>query len=63
MKIKTVREERGLSQAELAKLADVSVRTLQAYEQGTKDINKAEVLRVYRIAKALKCKIEDLIEL
>ena len=63
MKLKHIREERGLSQAELAKLSDTSVRTIQSYEQGIKDINKAEVLRVYRIAKALKCKIEDLIEL
>lgn len=63
MKLKEIRESRGLSQAELAKLSDVKLRNIQAYEQGYKDINKAEVLRVYQLAKALKCRIEDLIEI
>ena len=63
MRLKELREARGLSQSELAKLADVNIRTIQSYEQGLRDINKAEVLLVYRIAKALRCKIEDIIEI
>lgn len=57
------RTNRGLSQSELAKLANVNYRTLQDYEQGSKDINRIAAITLYRIAKALDCKIEDLLEL
>lgn len=61
--LKRIRESRGLTQSQLAKLADIDVRAVQDYEQGKSDINKASVIRVYRLAKALKCKIEDIMEL
>ena len=48
--------------AELAKKADVSLRSVQMYEQRNKDINKASVETVYRLAKSLGCTVEDLIE-
>lgn len=57
------RTKRGLSQSELSKLANVSYRTLQDYEQGAKNINKTAAITLYRIAKSLDCKIEDLLEL
>lgn len=62
MKIQELRKAAGFSQSGLAKEADVSVRTLQHYEQGDKDINKAEGMVLYRIAVALGCKVEDLLE-
>ena len=40
----------------------LSSRPLEALEQGLRDINKAEVIKAYRIAQALGCKVEDLIE-
>lgn len=60
--LKRIREEAGLSQSQLSKVSGVNVRMIQNYEQGTKDINKAQVLTVYQLAKSLKCKIEDLLE-
>lgn len=57
------RTKKGLSQSELAKLANVSYRTLQDYDQGAKDINRTAAITLFRIAKALDCKIEDLLEL
>lgn len=53
----------GLSQSELAKASNVNIRTLQEYEIGTKDINKASALTVYNLSKALNCKVEDILEL
>lgn len=60
--LKRIRMEYGCTQATLAKLAGVSLRSIQMYEQRNKDINKASVETVHRIAKVLGCTIEDLIE-
>lgn len=60
--LKRIRTAYGCTQAALAKLAGVSLRSIQMYEQRNKDINKASVESVYRIAKVLGCIIEDLME-
>ena len=61
-KLKTIREAANQSQKILADTSGVNIRMIQHYEQGVKDINKAQVLTVYKIAKALGCTVEDLIE-
>ena len=60
--LKRIRTAYGCTQAELAQLSDVSLRSIQMYEQRNKDINKASADAVYRLAKALGCAMEDLIE-
>jgi DNA-binding XRE family transcriptional regulator len=60
--LKRIGSAYGCTQAELAKKAEVSLRSIQMYEQRNKDINKASVETVYRLAKALGCSMEDLIE-
>jgi DNA-binding transcriptional regulator YiaG len=60
--LKRIRESKHLSQSELASLSSMSLRTLQAYEQKQKDINKADVATMVRISKILECDIEDLLE-
>lgn len=60
--LKDIREAAGLSQAKLAAAAGVNARMIQHYEQGFKDINKAQALTIYRLARALGCQMEDLIE-
>ncbi len=60
--LKRIRTSYGCTQAELAKRAEVSLRSIQMYEQRQKDINKASVETVNRIAKVLGCTIEDLLE-
>lgn len=52
-----------LSQAKLAEKSSVNIRMIQHYEQGSKDINKAEAITVYRLAQTLNCYMEDLLEL
>ena len=56
-----VRVDRGITQAELAERAGVSLRTLQDYEQGSKDLNRAAAETVVRIARALCVRVEDLV--
>ena len=62
-KLRDLRTAQGLSQSELAALSEVNVHMIQKYEQGVKDINKAEAMRLYQLAQALHCKIEDLLEI
>ena len=60
--LKRIRISYGCTQKELAKRSDVSLRSIQMYEQRNKDINKASVDTLYRISKVLGCTIEDLLE-
>lgn len=62
-KLKEIRTQQGLSQSLLSKEANVSLKTLQAYEQGDRDLNKAQAETVYKLAKALNCKMEELIDI
>lgn len=60
--LKRIREARGLSQTKLAEASGVSVRMIQHYEQGVKDINAAAALTVYKLAQALDSTVEFLLE-
>lgn len=60
--LKRIRTAYGCTQAELAERSGVSLRSIQMYEQRNKDINKASVDAIYRIAKVLGCTMEDLVE-
>lgn len=62
MNLKKIRESRGLSQSQLAKASDVPVRTIQKYEINEVNINNCKAINVYKMAKVLRCKMEDLIE-
>lgn len=56
------RQATGMSQSELAKAAEMSVRTLQALEVGVRNIDKVSVLTALKLARALGCTIEDILE-
>lgn len=58
-----IRKKKGYTQKLLAKAAGIKQATLSRYERRSLDINKAEVLTVYRMASMLGCLVEDLIEL
>lgn len=59
--LRCFRERAGLSQSRLAALSGVNIRSIQQYEQRTKDISKAAVETVRNLARALGCRIEDLV--
>ena len=61
-KLKEIRLANKLSQSQLAKKSEVSIRAIQKYEQKEVDINVAAAITVYKLAKALNVKTEDLID-
>jgi transcriptional regulator with XRE-family HTH domain len=56
-----MRTDKGMSQSQLAEASGVNVRLIQAYEQGYKDINKAQVITVLQLAEALECDVYEII--
>ena len=61
-KLKSARQVIGLSQSQLAEKANMNVRTLQHYEQGSKVFDHARIDTILRVCLALKCKFKDVIE-
>lgn len=60
-KLQQLRKDAGYTQRELAARSGLSIRTLQYYEQGVLDLDKASASTVYRLALALDCQMEDLL--
>ena len=58
-----LRHLRKLSQSQLAKKAGVSKRAIESYEQGVRDINAASGIVLWRLARALNCLMEELLEM
>lgn len=61
-RLKQIRENRGVSQAVLAELSGVHLRSIQLYEQRVNDIDKAQAATLYKLSRTLGCSIEDLLE-
>ncbi len=60
--LRRLRAYAGLSQACLAKSADVPLRQIQMFEQGHRDINKTQAQTLQKLAHSLGCSMEDLME-
>ena len=56
--LKAIRKRSRLTQKKLADLSGVSLRMIQAYEQGDQDITKAEVRSVLALSRVLGCRPE-----
>lgn len=61
--LKRIRVAAGFSQAQLSEASGVGLRSIQMYEQRQKDINKAQGSTLLRLARALHCSMEDVMEL
>jgi transcriptional regulator with XRE-family HTH domain len=61
--LQKIRKLRGLSQNGLVIRSGVSRSLITKYESGERNINKASVDTVYKLAKALNCSMEDIIDL
>jgi DNA-binding transcriptional regulator YiaG len=57
--IAELREKSGLSRAELSRRSGVPLRTLEDWDSG-RNIPR-DVYQLYKVAKVLNCRIEDLI--
>jgi transcriptional regulator with XRE-family HTH domain len=62
-KLKLVRIQRGLSQAELSKRSGVPMKCIGNYEQQRRNLNNARAIIVYKLMSALSCTLEDLLDL
>lgn len=62
-KIKALREAKGLTQKQLAELADVPLRSLQKFDIGERDLRKAEAATVCRLAQVLSVSVGELLEM
>ena len=58
-----IREEKNITQAKLSEDSGVNLQMIQKYEQGVKDINKAQGITLNKLAQALECTIEDILNL
>ena len=56
------RELCSLTQEELAERSGISLRSIQMYEQRQKNTNRASAEAVYRLACALRCSMEGLLQ-
>lgn len=61
--LKRIRRNAKMSQSELAEDAGVSIRQIQLFEQRQRDINKTNAITVVKLAKALGCEMEMLLEI
>lgn len=61
-RLKTIRENTGMSQSQFTKAAGVNNRVYQHYEQGSRQIDGAKIETLLRISTTANCRISDLIE-
>ena len=57
-----LRQANDYTQAGLAEATGIPLRTIQEYCQGRKPLEKVSIVRCLLLAKALGCKVEDLID-
>ena len=62
-KLKVQRIARNYTQKELSEKTGISLRSIQHYEQRTKNINKASGATLFVLAQTLGCRMEDLLEI
>lgn len=60
-KLQKLRLAAGLSQSQLAEKTGLNLRTLQHYEQGSKDLNAARLSTILKLCNALNCRLQDII--
>lgn len=59
--LKEIRNRKGISQKELSEATKIKLRTIQSYEQKTKNIDNAKFETLIKLSIALDCRISELI--
>lgn len=60
--LKSHREKISMSQGVLANISGISMETIKRYETVKESINQAPADKLYKLANALECNMEDLLE-
>lgn len=61
-KLQRIRKMRRLTQRQLAERCNISIKTVQAYEQGTRKLEKANKNTILKICEVLNCKEKDILD-
>lgn len=61
-KLKAWRQAKGMSQSQLAEKTGINLRTIQHYEQGSKNFDHARIDTIMRVCVALDCRLDDILE-
>ena len=61
MSLQEMRLKAGVSQSQLSALSGINYRTLQAYESGRKNVNSAKLKQILKLASALNCTVEEIV--
>lgn len=61
-RLKELRQAKGLSQSQFSEKTGINIRTLQHYEQGSKDFDHARIDAILKACLVLNCRLEDIIE-
>ena len=61
-KLKEVRLSKGLTQKQLAEAANINIRVLQHYEQGSKNFDHARIDTILNVCNTLECRLSDIIQ-
>lgn len=60
-KLQAVRQAAGLTQQQLADQTGISLSSIQKYERGAKDINRAGIVFLTKLCDALNCQVQDIV--
>ena len=60
-KLQAARQKAGMSQSQLANAAGISVRVLQDYERGARDVCGAKLATLLKLCNALHCGLRDIL--
>lgn len=60
--LERIRREQGYSRRELELLSGVKAISIQYLEQGITDVNNVKLSTLIKLAKALHCKVVDLLD-
>lgn len=60
--MKNAREDRRITQKGLSELTGISIRTLQAVEQGARTTKSTNLAVLLKICLVLGCRLEDIID-
>ena len=61
-KLKEMRQTKSLSQSQFAEKTGINLRTVQHYEQGSKNFDHARIDTILKTCIVLNCKLEDILE-
>ena len=61
--LKRVRASKGFTQRSLSEATGISLRTIQHWEQGSKDFNQAAVITAHKVAQVLGVEMVELLDI